>query len=74
MCSVQDEREHSVWIGGGEQNAHRSAFRDAKQRRPFRTGRVHDSADIVHALLTARSDIPVPRLSKKITRENDDNC
>ena len=45
---------------------------------PPRAGRLHDRADVVHARLergsaATRSEIPVPRLSKWISRENEDS-
>ena len=63
-------------MGRGEEAAHRAALRDAEQHGAPRADGVEHRAHVVHPLLERRqrvtgSDRPVPRLSKRISREND---
>ena len=72
-----DQRARLLGVGGGEQAAHRPAFGHAEQRgalasppRPSPRARRPCAASSVGSSVT-RSDRPVPRLSNRISREND---
>ena len=73
---VEDERARPLGVRGGEEDAHRPALREAEQRRPLAAGGVHHRPNVVHARLEVGQSArpvgqPVPRLSKRIRREND---
>src|SRR5437667_937302 len=47
--AVQDQRCYTLWVGRGEQHAHRSAFGDSEQGSSLRAGRIHHRTHVVHA-------------------------
>ncbi len=63
-------------MGGRKQRCHRPRLELCEHRRPAGPNRVEDRDDVVHLLLEGGaprtgSDIPVPRRSNVIRREND---
>lgn len=72
--SVQDERPCASRVRRCEQRAHRYALGPTHEGGALGSRRVHNRANVVHArLAVTRSDIPVPRLSKWMSRENEDS-
>ncbi len=75
LASVQYQARGSIWICSGEEDAHIAALRGAEQHGAFRAHGIHDRVHICHACSsvgypTSRSEIPVPRLSKRMKRVN----
>ena len=72
----QHERAGPLRIGCREDGGHRASLREPHERRPLGAGRVHHRPHVLHALLKGcgpgiGSESPVPRLSKRISREKE---